>query len=170
MDIRNGVITGKRRRHCKPGTFPSDLGTQQTHRPVARWLFPLARLLLHKVFSRSYVLIHYVSCSTRPSCQTRERVSTFLPFTLSAGTREFWSQRGTPPPRPRIGEHWRQCLKIAFVWSSIRDKMKKLSDGVGPALPRHDKPVNTLTLGRNYPPRWKADVPTLSRQLHAPKS
>ena len=51
--------------------FPLGSGHVADTQACARWLFPLASLLLHKVFSRSYVLIHYASCSTRPSCQTR---------------------------------------------------------------------------------------------------
>lgn len=61
-------------------------------------------------------------------------------------------------------------MNTAIVWSSIGDKMKRLRDGGGPSLFRHDKPVNTLTLGKNYCSHWRAEVPTLSRQLHAPKS
>lgn len=154
MDIRNGGITGKLKRHFKAGISPLALGTQQTHRPVARWLFPLARLLLHKVFSLTCVLIHHASCSTRPSLQNQVKsLHTPAFYTCQEVQRNsggILEPEGDPPP-PEICEHGRQYLKTTFMRNNIRDKMKRLGDGRGPSLPRHEKPANTLTEGEIIP-------------------
>lgn len=76
--------------------------------------------------------------------------SCFLHF--PGGTKEFWGDsgaRGGPPPE--ICEHGRQYLKTTFMQNNIRDKMKRLGDGRGPSLPRHEKPANTLTQGEIIP-------------------
>lgn len=50
MDVKGGGIIGKPRSNFKTSIFPLDVGTSPTHRPEARKLFPLARLLFPKVF------------------------------------------------------------------------------------------------------------------------
>lgn len=57
-------------------------------------------------------------------------------------------------------------MNTAIVWSSIGDKMKRLRDGGGPSLFRHDKPVNTLTFAHTGGPKCQPSAGSYTLQNH----